>query len=86
MADASPTDERVFAGVELGGTKGIALVWRAGRIVEQHQVSTTSPDETLGALGDCSRRIHCTMPLPGWASPASGRSGSIPLPPISVAS
>ena len=52
MAEASPTDERVFAGVELGGTKGIALVWCAGRIVEQHQVPTTSPDETLRALGD----------------------------------
>ena len=52
MVETSPTDERVFAGVELGGTKGIALVWRAGRIVDQHQVPTTSPDETLAALGD----------------------------------
>ena len=61
MADASPTDERVFAGVELGGTKGIALVWRAGRIVEQHQVPTTVPAQTLGALGDwltCHRLRH----------------------------
>lgn len=52
MAEAFPPDERVFAGVELGGTKGIALVWRAGRIVERHQVPTTDPDETLAALGD----------------------------------
>ena len=52
MAEASPTDERVFAGVELGGTKGIALVWRTGRIVEQHQVPTTDPGQTLDALGD----------------------------------
>ena len=47
MADASPTDERVFAGVELGGTKGIALVWREGRIVDRVQVPTTDPQTTL---------------------------------------
>ena len=52
MADAPPADDRVFAGVELGGTKGIALVWRAGRIVERHQVPTTDPEQTLGALRD----------------------------------
>ena len=52
MAEPSPLDERVFAGVELGGTKGIALVWRAGRIIAQHQVATTDPAQTLGALGD----------------------------------
>ena len=52
MLEPSSPDDRVFAGVELGGTKGIALVWRAGRIVERHQVPTTDPDETLAALGD----------------------------------
>ena len=52
MPDISFADDRVFAGVELGGTKGIALVWRAGRIVEQHQVPTTDPEQTLGSLGE----------------------------------
>ena len=52
MAETLPADDRVFAGVELGGTKGIALVWRAGRIVERHQVPTTDPAETLRALGE----------------------------------
>ena len=52
MADATPADDRVFAGVELGGTKGIALVWRAGRIVERYHVPTTDPGQTLGALAD----------------------------------
>lgn len=41
----------MFAGVELGGTKGIALVWRGGRIIARHQVPTTDPEPTLGALG-----------------------------------
>lgn len=44
-------DDRVFAGVELGGTKGIAVVWRAGRIVERHRVPTTDPQLTLDGLG-----------------------------------
>lgn len=52
MSEAPLPDERVFAGLELGGTKGIALVWRAGRIVEQHQAPTTDPEQTLGSLGD----------------------------------
>ena len=52
MADATPADDRVLAGVELGGTKGIALVWRAGRIVERYHVPTTDPGQTLDALGD----------------------------------
>jgi fructokinase len=41
----------LFAGVELGGTKCIALVAREpGDIVALEQVPTTSPDETLAAL------------------------------------
>ena len=52
MADAPPADDRVFAGVELGGTKGIALVWRDGKIFERHRVPTTDPEQTLDALAD----------------------------------
>ncbi|QGN54424.1 ROK family protein [Novosphingobium sp. Gsoil 351] len=52
MADlVSPSDHRVFAGVELGGTKGIALVWREGAIVDRYKVPTTDPDQTLDQLG-----------------------------------
>ena len=50
MAEATCDDKRVFAGVELGGTKGIALVWREGLIVDRIQVPTTNPQATLGAL------------------------------------
>ena len=42
----------MFAGVELGGTKGIALVWRDGEIIERHRVTTTDPEQTLGALAN----------------------------------
>ena len=42
----------MFAGVELGGTKGIALVWRDGEIIERHRVPTTDPEQTLGALAN----------------------------------
>ena len=39
-----------FAGVELGGTKVIAVVCAGDDIVEQISVPTTTPDETLGAV------------------------------------
>lgn len=42
--------ERVFAGVELGGTKSIAVLARGHDIVEQVAFPTSGPDETLGAL------------------------------------
>lgn len=50
--------ERIFAGVELGGTKSIAVLAREQDIVEQVTFPTTGPEETLGALGDRLR---------GWA-------------------
>ena len=50
MAEAASDDKRVFAGVELGGTKGIALVWHDGLIRDRTQVPTTTPQATLGAL------------------------------------
>lgn len=43
--------DELFAGVELGGTKCIALVGRGpGEILASEQVPTTSPEETLGRL------------------------------------
>lgn len=43
---------RVFAGVELGGTKSVAVLAHEGKIVEQVTLATAEPDETLGALAD----------------------------------
>ena len=44
--------ERVFAGVELGGTKSIAVLAREHDIVEQITLPTSGPEETLGTLSD----------------------------------
>ncbi len=38
------------AGIELGGTKGLALIARGRDIIARHRVPTTTPGETLGAL------------------------------------
>ena len=47
----STLPESIFAGVELGGTKCIAILARGpGDIIAREQVPTTSPDETLGYL------------------------------------
>ncbi len=48
MTDRSP----LVAGVELGGTKGVALIARGRRILRQARIATTFPDETLTALSD----------------------------------
>ena len=50
--------ERFFAGVELGGTKSIAVLARGAEIVEQVTLPTSDASETLGAL---SARLQ------GWA-------------------
>ena len=44
------SDQPLLAGVELGGTKTIALLARGDEIVDRLQVATTTPDETLGAI------------------------------------
>jgi len=44
------TDEHLIAGVELGGTKAIAVLARGRTILDSIKVPTTSPTETLGAL------------------------------------
>lgn len=43
-------DEPLLAGIELGGTKTIAVLARGGVVVDQVRVATTSPHETLGAI------------------------------------
>lgn len=42
--------DRMVAGVELGGTKSIAVIGRGETILDRFRVPTTTPDETLGAL------------------------------------
>ena len=44
--------EPLLAGVELGGTKTIAVLSRGGEIVERLRVATTTPVETLGAIAE----------------------------------
>lgn len=44
------TAAQTVAGIELGGTKAIAVLARGREIVESVRVPTTSPEETLGAL------------------------------------
>ncbi|HEY6048346.1 MAG TPA: ROK family protein [Sphingomicrobium sp.] len=43
--------EPIYAGVELGGTKCVAILTRGpDQIVERQIIATTSPEETLGAI------------------------------------
>ena len=62
--------ERVFAGIELGGTKSVAVLAREEEIIEQVTLPTSGPEETLGAL---SHRLR------DWA-------GNHPLSAIGIAS
>ena len=53
--------DRMVAGVELGGTKSIAVIGRGDTILDSFRVPTTTPGETLGALAAKLaewRRIH----------------------------
>jgi fructokinase len=43
-------DDMLLAGIELGGTKTIAVLGRGETIVDRIKVPTTSPTETLGAI------------------------------------
>jgi len=47
----------IYAGVELGGTKCIAILARGpGEVAARETVPTTTPDETLGRLGEILSR------------------------------
>ena len=41
-----------IAGIELGGTKALAVLARGTEILASERIATTTPDETLGALVD----------------------------------
>ena len=51
------------AGVELGGTKAIALLWRDGEALDRLTVPTTDPAETLGLLRARLKQWHAEQPL-----------------------
>jgi fructokinase len=51
------------AGIELGGTKGIAVLARGNEIMDRHTLPTTTPAETLGALGAQLALWHDQEPL-----------------------
>jgi len=44
------TSDPLLAGVELGGTKTIALLSRGGDIIDRLRIATTTPQDTLGAI------------------------------------
>ncbi|MFD2500074.1 ROK family protein [Rhizorhabdus histidinilytica] len=44
--------DRLLAGIELGGTKAIALMARGRNVLASARVPTTTPNETLRAIGD----------------------------------
>ena len=58
-------DEKLprLAGIELGGTKGIAVLAEGTRIVAQETVPTTYPEETLGALNAALREWNAQAPI-----------------------
>ncbi|MXO61009.1 ROK family protein [Altererythrobacter salegens] len=54
-----------LAGIELGGTKAIAVLSDGEQIISSHTVPTGAPGETLGALNEHLRRWHDQQPLAG---------------------
>jgi fructokinase len=52
----------LLAGIELGGTKSIALLARGRTILEQVTIETTTPGRTLSALADAVRQWRPQSP------------------------
>ena len=53
----------MIAGIELGGTKSIAVLSRRGTIVDRLQVPTLLPEATLAALVDRVAAWHAAAPV-----------------------
>jgi fructokinase len=64
----------VVAGVELGGTKCIALVGQGGRILDRREVPTDAPGVTLAALAAALRGL-----VDAWAPAALGLASFGPV-------
>ncbi|MXO59950.1 ROK family protein [Altererythrobacter salegens] len=54
-----------LAGIELGGTKAIAVLSDGDRIIDRHTIPTRAPAETLEALNKFLRRWDNDRPLAG---------------------
>jgi fructokinase len=67
------------AGVELGGTKCVATLAEGRAVLDQAQVATTGPEETLGALAALLGRWH------GFAALGVASFGPIDLDPAAPA-
>ena len=77
MSDAN------FAGVELGGTKCIAILARSPEeVVARETVSTTTPDEALGRLAEILGQWRAEH---GYAALGIGSFGPLDLDPASPA-
>jgi fructokinase len=57
------SDTRRVAGVELGGTKAVAVLWQNDEIVDQVRVPTRDPDSTLEHLGTLLERWWKACPF-----------------------
>lgn len=71
-------NETLIAGVELGGTKGVALIARGQEIVAQHRVPTTTPEETLGALSTWLQARYTETPFKALGIASFGPLGLRP--------
>ena len=89
---SDPSGEPLFAGVELGGTKSIAVLGRPDEVLERRRIETATPDDTLAALAGTIAEWHACEPVaaigvaafgpirvdPGH--PEFGRIGNTPKP------
>lgn len=72
-----------YAGVELGGTKCIAILARSPEeVIARENVPTSSPDETVGALQEILTRWRADY---GYAALGIGSFGPLDLDPASPA-
>lgn len=57
------SERQTLAGIELGGTKSIAVLASGTEILEQVSVPTTTPEETLPKLVEVLTRWHSAKPF-----------------------
>ena len=72
----------MIAGIELGGTKSVAVLARGGAIVDRLQVPTTLPGPTLAALGARVAAWHGATPLAAIGIASFGPVALDPADPV----
>ena len=77
MDDAEP----LVAGIELGGTKSVALIARGSTIVAQLRFPTADPATTLEAIGDALARWRAAEPFEAIGIGSFGPLGLDPARP-----